>query len=52
MSTIRDDGLLLIFSSKLEPISLKQHQGQIGHLQQQINLLQGKFPEYQCLNNQ
>ena len=34
------DGLLLIFTSKLGIISLKQHRGRIGNLRQLIYLLQ------------
>ena len=37
---VRDDGLLLIFTSKLGIISLKQHRGHIGNLRRQIYLLQ------------
>ena len=36
----RDDGLLLIFTSKLGIISLKQHRGHIGNLRRQTYLLQ------------
>ena len=48
----KDDGLLLIFTSKLGITSLKQHRGHIGNLRRQIICYKGNSMSIQAnVNN-